>query len=85
MLREKESRPFSEVDKRLKAAVSFIEQNYSEDIKSADVAAAVGYHPYHLSKLFIKHLGASADAILEVAVANDAADRDALMHPAGCW
>lgn len=64
MLREKESRPFSEVDKRLKAAVSFIEQNYSEDIKSADIAAAVGYHPYHLSKLFIKYLGASPHAYL---------------------
>ena len=64
MLREKENRPFSDVDKRLKSAVGFIEQNYSDDIKSTDIAAAAGYHPYHLSKLFIKHLGVSPHAYL---------------------
>lgn len=38
-------------------AIEYIEKNYPTDITNGDIAAAAGYHPYHLSKLMLSCTG----------------------------
>lgn len=36
---------------KIEKAVQYIEQNFDKDISNSDLAAAAGYHPYHLNRL----------------------------------
>jgi AraC-like DNA-binding protein len=45
--------------KLIAAAKSYIHENYGEPITNNDIAAALGYHPYYLSRLFNKEVGIS--------------------------
>ncbi len=39
--------------------IEFIKENYSRNISNSELAQLVGYHPYHLNRLFIKQTGLS--------------------------
>lgn len=42
---------------KVEQAIEFIESNYQNGITNEDIAAAAGYHPYHLSKLMLSCTG----------------------------
>ena len=49
----------------IREALQFCETNLSRPLRVADVSAAVGYSPDHLSRLFSRYLGSSFSVHLE--------------------
>jgi len=67
-LRESESLTISadpRVWRAIRGALRFCETNLSRPLRVADVAAAVGYSPDHLSRLFSRYLGSSFSVHLD--------------------
>ena len=46
-----------EIEIKLNTVISYIQENYAEDINNEYLAKLVNYHPYYLNRIFKKYMG----------------------------
>lgn len=46
-----------ETEGKLNTVISYIQENYAEDIDNEQLAKLVNYHPYYLNRIFKKYIG----------------------------
>lgn len=54
-----ESSGSANVDKKMDTIISFIKENYSQNISNSDIASLINYHPYYVNKLITAYTGLS--------------------------
>ena len=47
----------SNLENKLSAVLSYIQENYAENITNEQLAKLVNYHPYYLNRIFKKYIG----------------------------
>lgn len=58
-LARKQTLPTENSADALAQTLEYINANFEKDIKNTSLAKMVGYHPYHLNRLFLKYTGQS--------------------------
>lgn len=51
--------PPDDLKNAVSETINYINLNFENDITNKNIAKLVGYHPYHLNRLFLKHTGQS--------------------------
>lgn len=63
-----------EIESKLNTVISYIQENYAEDITNGQLANLVNYHPYYLNSIFKRYIGVTLHKYLldyRISVAED--------------